>query len=156
MIAMQGAARMVLDGQHPAMIRNAVATPGGCTIGGLLTMEDGKIRSTLVWIMVILYWCSGADDPGSDKCCKWTGEISALNADFRVKMGIDVWKGRFVRLDCMYQRSYMSPKSLNGLCDVLNSILSLDRWKVSLSTILLVSLLHLGLGLKSWNIIVVN
>jgi pyrroline-5-carboxylate reductase len=45
---MQGAARMVLDGQHPAIIRNAVATPGGCTIGGLLTMEDGKIRSTMV------------------------------------------------------------------------------------------------------------
>jgi pyrroline-5-carboxylate reductase len=39
---------MVLDGQHPAIIRNAVATPGGCTIGGLLTMEDGKIRSTMV------------------------------------------------------------------------------------------------------------
>jgi pyrroline-5-carboxylate reductase len=48
MIAMQGAARMVLEGQHPAIIRNAVATPGGCTIGGLLTMEDGKIRSTMV------------------------------------------------------------------------------------------------------------
>src|SRR5436305_1828215 len=45
---MQGAARMVLEGQHPAIIRNAVATPGGCTIGGLLTMEDGKIRSTMV------------------------------------------------------------------------------------------------------------
>jgi len=39
---------MVLDGQHPAIIRNAVATPGGCTIGGLLAMEDGSIRSTMV------------------------------------------------------------------------------------------------------------
>jgi len=39
---------MVLDGQHPAIIRNAVATPGGCTIGGLLVMEDGSIRSTMV------------------------------------------------------------------------------------------------------------
>jgi len=44
---MQGTARMVLEGQHPALIRNDVATPGGCTISGLLTMEDGKIRSTL-------------------------------------------------------------------------------------------------------------
>ncbi|KAK9449848.1 pyrroline-5-carboxylate reductase dimerization-domain-containing protein [Limtongia smithiae] len=44
---MQGAARMVLDGNHPAVIRNAVSTPGGCTIGGLLVMEDGKIRSTI-------------------------------------------------------------------------------------------------------------
>ncbi|KAK9320766.1 pyrroline-5-carboxylate reductase dimerization-domain-containing protein [Lipomyces orientalis] len=44
---MQGAARMVLDGNHPAQIRNSVSTPGGCTIGGLLVMEDGKIRSTI-------------------------------------------------------------------------------------------------------------
>lgn len=44
---MLGTACMVQSGQHPALIRNAVATPGGCTIGGLLEMEDGKIRSTL-------------------------------------------------------------------------------------------------------------
>ncbi|KAK9460794.1 pyrroline-5-carboxylate reductase dimerization-domain-containing protein [Lipomyces oligophaga] len=44
---MQGAARMVLEGNHPAQIRNSVSTPGGCTIGGLLVMEDGKIRSTI-------------------------------------------------------------------------------------------------------------
>ena len=54
---MQGAARMVLDGQHPAIIRNAVATPGGCTIGGLLTMEDGRIRSTMVVPRVALANC---------------------------------------------------------------------------------------------------
>ncbi|OLL23264.1 Pyrroline-5-carboxylate reductase [Neolecta irregularis DAH-3] len=45
--SMQGTARMVLAGEHPALIRDDVATPGGCTIGGLLAMEDGKIRSTL-------------------------------------------------------------------------------------------------------------
>lgn len=44
---MLGTASMVQAGQHPALIRNAVATPGGCTIGGLLEMEDGKIRSTM-------------------------------------------------------------------------------------------------------------
>ncbi|KAK9454718.1 pyrroline-5-carboxylate reductase dimerization-domain-containing protein [Dipodascopsis uninucleata] len=44
---MQGAARMVLEGSHPAQIRSSVSTPGGCTIGGLLVMEDGKIRSTI-------------------------------------------------------------------------------------------------------------
>ena len=38
---------MVLAGDHPAQIRNSVSTPGGCTIGGLLVMEDGKIRSTI-------------------------------------------------------------------------------------------------------------
>lgn len=46
--SLQGAARMVLQtSQHPAMVKDSVTTPGGCTIAGLLTMEDGKIRSTL-------------------------------------------------------------------------------------------------------------
>ncbi|CAI2169612.1 3437_t:CDS:2 [Funneliformis geosporum] len=46
--ALQGAARMVLKtGKHPAEIKESVTTPAGCTIAGLLTMEDGKIRSTL-------------------------------------------------------------------------------------------------------------
>lgn len=44
---MQGAARMVLSGQHPAIIREQVSTPAGCTIGGLLVLEDGKVRSTI-------------------------------------------------------------------------------------------------------------
>lgn len=44
-----GAARMVLDsGRHPAALRDDVTTPAGCTIGGLLIMEDGRIRSVLV------------------------------------------------------------------------------------------------------------
>lgn len=46
--ALQGAARLVLEsGDHPAVVKDLVTTPGGCTIAGLLTMEDGKIRSTL-------------------------------------------------------------------------------------------------------------
>ena len=44
----QGAARMVLQtGRHPAALKDEVTTPAGCTIAGLLMMEDGKIRSTL-------------------------------------------------------------------------------------------------------------
>lgn len=44
----QGAARMVLQtGRHPAALKDDVTTPAGCTIAGLLTMEDGKIRSVL-------------------------------------------------------------------------------------------------------------
>ncbi|MEQ1506690.1 MAG: pyrroline-5-carboxylate reductase, partial [Myxococcota bacterium] len=44
----QGAARMVLvTGKHPAALKDEVTTPAGCTIAGLLTMEDGKIRSVL-------------------------------------------------------------------------------------------------------------
>lgn len=34
-------------GLHPAVLRDKVTTPGGCTVAGLMTMEDGKIRSVL-------------------------------------------------------------------------------------------------------------
>ena len=45
---MQGAARLVLStGEHPAALKDDVTTPAGCTIAGLLTLEDGRIRSTL-------------------------------------------------------------------------------------------------------------
>ncbi|GAA6061315.1 hypothetical protein JCM10212_003205 [Sporobolomyces blumeae] len=45
---MQGAARMVLQtGMHPAALKDSVTTPGGCTIAGLLALEDGKVRSTV-------------------------------------------------------------------------------------------------------------
>jgi pyrroline-5-carboxylate reductase len=44
----RGAATMVLEtGRHPAELKDEVLTPAGCTIAGLLTMEDGGIRSTL-------------------------------------------------------------------------------------------------------------
>jgi pyrroline-5-carboxylate reductase len=43
-----GAAKMVqASGRHPAALRDDVTTPAGCTIGGLLMLEDGKIRSVL-------------------------------------------------------------------------------------------------------------
>jgi pyrroline-5-carboxylate reductase len=43
-----GAARMVqTSGRHPAALRDDVTTPAGCTIGGVLMLEDGKIRSVL-------------------------------------------------------------------------------------------------------------
>ena len=46
--SLQGAARMVLhNGLDPSQIKDAVTTPGGCTIAGILSMEDGKIRSVL-------------------------------------------------------------------------------------------------------------
>jgi pyrroline-5-carboxylate reductase len=39
---------MVLStGRHPASLRDDVTTPAGCTIGGLLMLEDGRIRSVL-------------------------------------------------------------------------------------------------------------
>jgi pyrroline-5-carboxylate reductase len=46
---MQGAARTVLEtGAHPAMLKDAVTTPAGCTIDGILELEDGKLRVTLI------------------------------------------------------------------------------------------------------------
>lgn len=45
---MLGSARMVQQtGRHPAALRDDVTTPAGSTIGGLLMLEDGKIRSVL-------------------------------------------------------------------------------------------------------------
>lgn len=44
----RGAAAMVLDtDMHPAALKDQVTTPAGCTIAGILTMEDGRIRSVL-------------------------------------------------------------------------------------------------------------
>jgi pyrroline-5-carboxylate reductase len=43
-----GAAAMVLrSGRHPAALKDDVTTPAGCTIAGILTLEDGRIRSVL-------------------------------------------------------------------------------------------------------------
>ncbi|KZT59005.1 putative delta 1-pyrroline-5-carboxylate reductase [Calocera cornea HHB12733] len=45
---LQGAARMTLvSGAHPAAIKDTVTTPGGCTIAGVLILEDGRVRSTV-------------------------------------------------------------------------------------------------------------
>ncbi|KAK6075418.1 pyrroline-5-carboxylate reductase [Seiridium cupressi] len=45
--SMRGAASMVLAGEHPAVLRDKVTTPGGCTIGGLLVLEEGGVRGTV-------------------------------------------------------------------------------------------------------------
>lgn len=34
-------------GEHPAILRDKVTTPGGCTIGGLLVLEEGMVRGTV-------------------------------------------------------------------------------------------------------------
>jgi pyrroline-5-carboxylate reductase len=48
-----GAAKMVLDtGEHPALLKDAVTTPAGCTIDGLLRLEEGGLRVTLIKAVV--------------------------------------------------------------------------------------------------------
>ena len=43
-----GASKMVLQtGKHPAELKDDVSTPAGCTIGAILSLEDGRIRSVL-------------------------------------------------------------------------------------------------------------
>jgi pyrroline-5-carboxylate reductase len=44
-----GSARMVLEtGYHPAMLKDAVTTPAGCTVDGILELEEGGLRVTLI------------------------------------------------------------------------------------------------------------
>ncbi len=50
---MQGAARTVLEtGDHPALLKDGVTTPAGCTIDGILELEEGKVRVTLIKAVV--------------------------------------------------------------------------------------------------------
>jgi pyrroline-5-carboxylate reductase len=44
-----GSARMVLEtGYHPALLKDAVTTPAGCTVDGVLELEEGGLRVTLI------------------------------------------------------------------------------------------------------------
>lgn len=48
-----GAARMLMEtGRHPAALKDEVTTPAGCTIDGLMELEEGKLRVTLIKAVV--------------------------------------------------------------------------------------------------------
>jgi pyrroline-5-carboxylate reductase len=48
-----GAAKVVLEtGDHPALLKDAVTTPAGCTIDALMELEEGKLRVTLIKAVV--------------------------------------------------------------------------------------------------------
>jgi pyrroline-5-carboxylate reductase len=48
-----GASRVVLEtGDHPALLKDAVTTPAGCTIDAIMELEEGKLRVTLIKAVV--------------------------------------------------------------------------------------------------------
>ena len=48
-----GAASVVLEtGHHPALLKDEVTTPAGCTIDGIMELEEGKLRVTLIKAVV--------------------------------------------------------------------------------------------------------
>jgi pyrroline-5-carboxylate reductase len=50
---MLGSAKMILDGvNHPAALKDEVTTPAGCTTDGLMALEEGRIRATLIKAVV--------------------------------------------------------------------------------------------------------
>ena len=50
---MLGAARMTLETKsHPALLKDMVTTPAGCTVDGLMELEEGKLRVTLIKAVV--------------------------------------------------------------------------------------------------------
>jgi len=48
-----GSGAMVLEtGEHPAKLKDLVTTPAGCTIDGILELEEGGLRVTLIKAVV--------------------------------------------------------------------------------------------------------
>ncbi|KAK6438156.1 delta 1-pyrroline-5-carboxylate reductase [Oleoguttula sp. CCFEE 5521] len=43
----RGMTGLVLGGEHPAVARDRVSSPGGCTVGGLVVLEEGGLRGTV-------------------------------------------------------------------------------------------------------------
>jgi len=48
-----GAGKMTIEtGDHPALLKDAVTTPAGCTVDGILQLEEGGLRVTLIKAVV--------------------------------------------------------------------------------------------------------
>lgn len=50
---MLGTAKMVMEtGEHPALLKNKVTSPGGLTSAGLLALEEGAVRASMIKAVV--------------------------------------------------------------------------------------------------------
>jgi pyrroline-5-carboxylate reductase len=65
-----GAATVVLEtGDHPALLKDAVTTPAGCTIDGIMELEEGKLRVTLIKAVVkAVSWSREDGNPRLREC----------------------------------------------------------------------------------------
>lgn len=43
----RGTTKLLLQGEHPAMLKDRLSTPGGCTVTGLQVLEEGAVKGTI-------------------------------------------------------------------------------------------------------------
>lgn len=44
---LKGTVGMIESGEHPSIVKEKISSPGGCTMGGLLVLEDAAVRGTI-------------------------------------------------------------------------------------------------------------
>lgn len=44
---LKGTVGMIESGEHPSIVKEKISSPGGCTIGGLLVLEDAAVRGSV-------------------------------------------------------------------------------------------------------------
>jgi pyrroline-5-carboxylate reductase len=65
--AMQGTASLLQSGVHPALLKDQGTSPEGCTIGGLMMMEEAGVRGSR-WESTA-GGCYGCPPYGWDESC---------------------------------------------------------------------------------------
>ena len=62
---MKGTAALILNGEHPAVLREKVTTPGGSTSKGLFRLEEGRLRAVVAG--ALMHCKRAAEELGDDK-----------------------------------------------------------------------------------------